>query len=426
MFRRFLLALAVVSPLVNILPAHGADVPVRHYLMSCLTTPDIECIESITITSHDQLRVTQFGPSRLFTATGDLNPVDTREEWSFPGFSFEGSSMNRVVPRIVLRPLGSEQCAFGVCVAGLEEMQIGLEATWIYVTPQEEISMQMDLSRRGSQYLCGDKSNPRTCRRSFNFNQDLNFEIKLRIPTEFKTSAILGSVKNLSFKELPEITTIKGLQYRNIILGFTSQRLQKVLFSDFVPHPMDTSQYADYEGDSVNFWLLGGRSSQVTGLGKCAQTPFITVLSDSVFQSLPRWNPSESAIEVDLQAPHFNVDGTIHKGYFEATISKAMGKCLWGIDLSTKSTAKMSITYSGESGQEVQTVSGRFDGENYILFSANFHYSSPKISLKMQDAQTAPTRAAEAKSKSITCIKGKVKRVITSQAPKCPTGYKAK
>jgi hypothetical protein len=276
--------------------------------------------------------------------------------------------------------------------------------------------------------LCGELNAPRTCRRSFNFNQDLDFEVILRMPVEFQAAAILGSVKNLEFQQNSDIKTINGNSYRNIELKFSSQTLQKVLFSNFVPHPMDTSDYADYESDAINFWVLGKRSSQVGSLGRCSSTPFITVLSNSVYQSLPRWNSITSSIEVDLQAPHYSVGGDLQKGYFEATVSKAMGKCLWGIDLSKKSEAKMSISYSGSSGPEVQTVTGRFDGENYILFSANFHYSSPTVSLILQDSSpvVAPTQTPVPllKNIAITCYKGKLKKVVKGSNPVCPVGYK--
>ena len=361
---RLLLVFSLIFTLMGGQPSQAEEKPQRHYLMSCSSKSGVECIEYITATSPTGKTLKVTAPSRIFQTAGDLNPVDTREEWSFPGFTFEGSAANRVVPRFVFRPLGAEQCAFGICIEGIEELQIGIEASWLNVTPQEEVTMQMDLSRRGSQFLCGDKDQPRTCRRSFNFNQEMRFEVSLRMPIDFEPAAILGSVKDLIFVNGTTVENFNGVNYRKINLKFSSQLLQKALFSNFVPNPMKTSDYADYEGDAINFWLLGKRSSQVTSLGQCASTPFITVLSNSVYQSLPRWNQTSQSVEVDLQAPHFGVNGTIHKGYFEATISKGMGKCLWGIDLGTKSEAKMSITYSSESGQEIQTVTGKFDGEN--------------------------------------------------------------
>jgi hypothetical protein len=311
-------------------------------------------------------------------------------------------------------------------LTGLEELQFGMQASWLNATTEEWGKLAVDLSRRGNQYLCGTAKAPTKCNRNHNFNTEVTFEIVVRMPTEFEPAALLGSVKNLSFVKSSTTEKINGIPYRDLTVKFDPQVLQRPLFSEQVPDPMGTSQYADFVSDASNFWIVGSRSTQVSTLGKCAGVPFITILSNSIYQDLPVWNTSTQSIDVGLTAPHFNVDGSVQKGYFEATLSRAMGQCLWGIDLSTKSVAKMSITYSGESGQEVQTLSGRFDGDNFILFSANFHYSSPRISLKIQDAQSVPVKPAETKVKSINCVKGKLTKVIKGQNPKCPMGYKKK
>lgn len=426
MLRRNALVFVIFISALQAAPSVAADKPVRHFVMSCAITPDIECIRSITAISPTGYKATSIKPERTVDVIGGLNPIDTREEWAFPGFTFEGTAGNHAVPGIVYRPMGSEDCDAARCITGLEELQFGIQASWLNATPEEWSRLSVDLSRRGNQYLCGTKEKPTTCNRNHNFNTPVSFEIRVRMPIEFEPAALLGSVKNLTFVKSSETEIINGITYRDLTVRFDPQVLQRPLFSNLIPDPMGTSQYADFQSDAANFWIVGSRSIQVNKLGACSSVPFITILSDSIYQDLPVWNKDNQSIDVGLTAPHFNVDGTIHKGYFEATISKAMGKCLWGIDLSTKSTAKMSITYSGESGQEVQTVSGRFDGENYILFSANFHYSSPMISLRMQDLSVAPVQTIENKLKSISCTKGKVKKVISALKPKCPAGYKHK
>jgi hypothetical protein len=431
--KRIIFVLSLIVALLGVRSEIAAGEPIRHFLLSCNTTPEIECIESITAINQDGFRATATNPAKSFIVHGDLNPTDTLEEWALPGFSFEGSARDRVVPRVIFRPLGSEQCAHGQCIEGIEELQIGIEASWLNRTPQEEKEFQIDLSRRGSQNLCGSVSAPRVCVRSHLFNSEVTFEISLRIPSDFVPAALLGSVKNLSFKTEANYSSINSTTFNRLSFIFTTQEMQNVLFSDQVPKPMETSDYADFITDRVNFWILGSRSSQSSALGKCSTVPFITVLSNSVFQSLPQWNSATDSIDVWLTAPHLQVDGELHKGYFEARVSKAMGKCLWNVDLSTKSIAKMSIAYSGESGQEVQTVSGKFDGENYILFAANFHYSMPKVSLKMENPSvesssipnpTKVTSKSAIKTRSILCVKGKQKKIVKGLNPKCPNGFK--
>jgi hypothetical protein len=421
-----MLSLALLASLLPTPPAIAAEIPVRHYLMSCQSTPNIECIKSITAIGPSGMRVVVTKPERLVDVIGGLSPIDTREEWAFKGFTFEGTAGNRAVPGFVYRPKGSEDCNEARCITGLEELQMGMQASWLNATTEEWGKLRVDLSRRGKQELCGTIAAPTVCNRNHNFNTLVSFEVVVRMPTVFEPSAIVGSVKNLEFKKSALKEVINGIEYQDLTVKFDPQVLQRPLFSALIPDPMGTSQYADFESDASNFWILGSKGLEVAGLGTCSTVPFITVLSNSIYQDLPKWNVVTQTIDVGLTAPHFNVDGTVQKGYFEATVSKAMGKCLWGIDLGTKSEAKMSITYSTESGQEIQTVTGKFDGENYILFAANFHYSSPKISFKLQNIQPVEVKPVEVKNKikSIVCLKGKLKKTVKGIAPKCPTGYK--
>jgi hypothetical protein len=44
------------------------------------------------------MRVVVTKPERLVDVIGGLSPIDTREEWAFKGFTFEGTAGNRAVP----------------------------------------------------------------------------------------------------------------------------------------------------------------------------------------------------------------------------------------------------------------------------------------------------------------------------------------
>ena len=422
MFRlgRVAIALApLVFSLLSPLPAVAA--PTVYTMLSCETVSDRACIESIFATGKNGLTASVSKPSTT-QVLGSGKNAETYQEWVLPGFSFEGSSGNRVIPRIVYRPFGSETCNFEVCFVGLEEIQVGIEPSWLIRTDVDYKNQLMDLSRRGSQTLCGEISKPELCYRAFNFDTEVTFKIAMRVPSDFVSSAILGSVKNVSFTEL-------GSQkpgYKTLSVTFSPQKLQRPLFSAQVPTPMKTSEYADFEADQSNFWIVGQRSIQSAKLGKCSNIPFITVLSNSIYQDLPVWNAVNQSVEVGLTAPHFTVAGELHKGYFEATISKEMGQCLWGIDLSKQAVAQMSISYPSETGVEVLTISGKFDGKNYNLFSANFHYSSPTIAFKLVQESKPVAVAAVPIKKSISCIKGKVTKRVIAEKPKCPKGFKLK
>ena len=422
MFRvgRVVVALAaLVLSLLSPIPAVAA--PTIYSMLSCETVSDRACIESISATAKSGLMASVSKPSTT-QVLGSGKNAETYQEWVLPGFSFEGSSGSRVIPRIMYRPFGSETCNFEVCFVGLEEIQVGIEPSWLIRTDVDYKNQLMDLSRRGSQTLCGEIGTPALCYRAFNFDTEVTFKIVMRVPSDFVSSAILGSVKNVSFSELGS----QKQGYKTLSVTFSPQKMQRPLFSAQVPTPMKTSEYADFEADQSNFWIVGQRSIQSAKLGKCSNIPFISVLSNSIYQDLPVWNAVNQSVEVGLTAPHFTVAGELHKGYFEATISREMGQCLWGIDLSKQAVAQMSISYPSETGVEVLTISGKFDGKNYNLFSSNFHYSSPTISFKLVQESKPVAVAAVPVKKTISCIKGKTTKRVTAEKPKCPKGFKLK
>ncbi len=410
---------ALLVSLLSPLPAVAA--PSIYSMLSCETVSDKACIESISASGKNGLKASVSKPSTT-QVLGSGKYAETYQEWVLPGFAFEGSSGNRVIPRIVYRPFGSETCNYEVCFVGLEEIQVGIEPSWLIRTDSDYKNQLIDLSRRGSQTLCGEINKPELCYRAFNFDTEVTFNIAMRVPLDFVSSAILGSVKNVSFTELGS----QKQGYKTLSVTFSPQKLQRPLFSPQVPAPMKTSEYADFEADQSNFWIVGQRSIQSAKLGKCSNVPFISVLSNSIYQDLPVWNTVNQSIEVGLTAPHFTVSGETHKGYFEAAISKEMGQCLWGIDLSKQAVAQMSISYPSKTGVEVLTISGKFDGKNYNLFSANFHYSSPTIAFKLVQESTPVAAPVVPIKKTISCIKGKMTKKVTAEKPKCPKGFKLK
>jgi hypothetical protein len=49
-----------------------------------------------------------------------------------------------------------------------------------------------------------------------------------------------------------------------------------------------------------------------------------------------------------------------------------------------------------------------------------------KIAAEIKAMQDAKIKAAAKKRNTIICVKGKLKRIVTSVKPACPTGYKKK
>jgi hypothetical protein len=153
----------------------------------------------------------------------------------------------------------------------------------------------------------------------------------------------------------------------------------------------------------------------------------------------PRFDAATGTLEYQVAAPHFEKDGvTPFKGSYDLAIRSDVARCIYGFT-SAPVQATISIL---SSGTEQKITSTTFKEENgWMNFSAkNFEFSSPKLMLKLtqnsptEQVQTpapkqsataaAPALKPVAKTTSITCSKGKLKKKVSGTAPRCPAGYK--
>lgn len=119
-------------------------------------------------------------------------------------------------------------------------------------------------------------------------------------------------------------------------------------------------------------------------------------------------------------------------------------KCYYGLS-TLPTSASVSITYGTGSEPKISTVDLKVTRDWVYLNASNFTYSSPTLKVKLvmppaptPVATTAPVTPAPVVApavtpapvvakpalKSITCVKGKTKKVVKALSPKCPTGYK--
>ncbi|MEI6250377.1 MAG: hypothetical protein WCP54_04395, partial [Actinomycetes bacterium] len=107
--------------------------------------------------------------------------------------------------------------------------------------------------------------------------------------------------------------------------------------------------------------------------------------------------------------------------------------------------AAVNITYDDGSAPSVATVVGQRIGDDYLIISSGFHYSSPKLAIKLTNSVstdsptpapaasvsapvTAPAAAMPVKIIATTktvCVKGKTVKTVAANA-KCPVGYTKK
>lgn len=145
-----------------------------------------------------------------------------------------------------------------------------------------------------------------------------------------------------------------------------------------------------------------------------------------------QYNQDEGAIVVPMSGPHFLFDRkTLNKGWMEVSIKGDVIRRAFNLEPSVAGqVARVEISY--EAGKsDVATYNSRYlkELDVFEIRAYNFGFSSPTVSVKMPPAKksignTPPNKGTN--RASITCVKGKVQKVVTGKAPKCPKGYSIK
>lgn len=380
-------------------------------LRNCINTPSAPCVEKILIRTNDGREIEGKLTGRSSGGEG-IPGASQSDEYEFAGMEFENPAGNRMVNRVYFD---------GTWI------QTVVEATWLNNSGNQ---FQLALPRRSTDLLCGTKEAPSYCQRNVKFNTTFQVEQDLRLPRAFVLAYLNGRTDSLRFTTGLSPRTIDGVDYITTRLIFNVTEKQQVLFSQLLPDPLASSDYADFTVDQtiVNLYTPANPNSQ--RLGKCSGIRSVSVVSNGINPEVPYWDSNNQSINVQVSGPHYKVNGELNKGYFEARISREIGKCLWGFDLSKATKAEISITNSDGSGiQSIETVLGSFDGTEYVLNHSNYHYSSPKISIKLlgeKEIEVAPFPKATVKKSTIICTKGKVNKKVTAVKPKCPAGFKKK
>ena len=117
---------------------------------------------------------------------------------------------------------------------------------------------------------------------------------------------------------------------------------------------------------------------------------------------------------------------------------KDVAQCLYNFSNAPIKASISVITANGEEIVATEQIAERNDasGEWITLGKYGFTFSSPKLKVKLTQEKIAapatttvqpapaPKPASPTKKNSITCIKGKLKKIVTGSKPKCPTGYR--
>ena len=422
---------------VGTLPAISANDETPKVLANCKTAEIIPCIESF------QIR-TQIGELLTANLTGRKAPQESDflgsgyEEYSVAGINFEGSSQNLLIPRVVYYPLGPTKMR--------DFLAIVVQPSWLNreINPNENL---VEMPNRPTSLVCGTTTNRTKCNRSNNFNSNISFVFTFRVSSDFQPVWASGSTKDVAINWAKIVDSNSDWYRLPVTLGTLEREM--VMLTDFYSNPIDaieSSQYADYPADWPNLWINSARDGSVNLLKECRQIPFMSVTTNAIYQDIPKWNSSTESIDLKLWASHFKRDGSLNRGFYELKVSDALAKCFWGIDVSSKTKARIMISYPGSNEEAVvETVVTSFKDGIFQVQAANFTFSSPTIKAKILQqtsnidsstvvvinkpesiANPVATRVSSSKKSSITCIKGKVTKKVTAVSPKCPAGYKKK
>lgn len=176
-------------------------------------------------------------------------------------------------------------------------------------------------------------------------------------------------------------------------------------------------------GDRASFIVDAWYVENTTTLGQftagCmdrARGEFIGIVSSNATAYTgdpPRYDPSTATLSYEVAGPHYMPDGiTLSKGRYSINMNADFVQCLLGV-AKVPSMARVELIYpDGEAS--AATLAVKQDKNWLRLYYENFTFSSPTVSV------TFP--------KSLTCFKGKGKRVQTKKfvAFDCPKGWRPK
>ncbi len=144
----------------------------------------------------------------------------------------------------------------------------------------------------------------------------------------------------------------------------------------------------------------------------------------------PKYNKAEGSLDYQVLSPHFTAAGQEAIGSYDLALRSDVARCIYGF-----SRAPIQATISiinPEGDNKVATTLVREKNGWLTLSAKGFTYSSPTIRVTLsQEAEPTPEVTAKPvapkvtkKAQSITCLKGKVKKVVKGANPACPKGFK--
>lgn len=428
---RNLLRLLLVSALAFTFVSAGSAATAAEQqalqIQDCSTSPINFCIKEFSVKRKSDLLFTRGALTGLKIPINQVGPgglklQGIRQEYVTPGISYEGYQNEKIIPIVEYYPNVTVPCSLITCLPAREMIAVFVSPSGEHDPWQNRL---VESPYRFDSKYCSSDGTPQLCTKNLSFGTEVDIKMQLQIPSDYIITFIHGLASGFTYTIEP--STVEGFS----LLTFQFSPIEHAgMLSPAWGKNSAGEDGGDFITDTTALWFFGKNDMWSKSIGPCAGSGAYGVVNNAVDMGEPRWNQEDRTLSVRLSAPHVNSKNEVIKGYFGAFVSRKMAECLWKLDISKESSARLAVSYSDGGNSEVLTAVSSFNNDLFTLETAGFHYSSPTIRVKLESnsptTSPSPTAAPSVPKRTILCIKGRVVKSFTSQAPQCPKGYKTK
>lgn len=195
----------------------------------------------------------------------------------------------------------------------------------------------------------------------------------------------------------------------------------------------ETLAWISAVGDKATYaptsWAF--RSIEAQGYESCMRgadslSGLVSTNSTMYVGSPPTFDKESQSLDYKVMSPHYLPNGEEFKGSYDLVIRSAVARCIYGFT-SAPVSATISILSSDGTSQVATTTFNERNGWMYLI-ARGFTFSAPTLRVKLSQAVMPSKNVStpSAKRVTITCMKGKNSKKVSSVKPVCPSGWKKK
>jgi hypothetical protein len=404
------------------------SIPQKSPLVKCISLEQLDCVEKVFVEHPDgSVEDATFVNTRLVDFPDEKGQ---KVQYGDLLFDFRNEKKNGTIKRLrlsthVISPTG----VFNGKKAG---------AYWILL--QREL-LPNEPPQQNKDGICSEKT-PLQCANYPALDTSDIFHVYLRTSWLSPVSASgAGKKFNIDYRKIRGgyQWKLSGGEFLQPMFSDTSKLAESV-------KPGNESMIPDRLNPTLYFALdHGGKDlSDSYWDPSCMDKGFTRTMWNAPLAGQLFWDNGTQTLNFNMYAPHSDPFGKDYLGAFRTRFQKAWLDCRFPENnLSTATEITVQVVNENGTPQVATTAVSMKDGIIDISASG-FHFSSPKIVAKkainsrvstasnqnLKDDWTEISSATSPtiiqKKSTITCVKGKISKKITSIKPTCPSGYKKK